>query len=108
MSTFRSTSVTNTGTNVSTQKTEVSQVHIVNRHSAVIYVRFYNQTVATFQDTPTFTATVAASGGVYDLPKNGSIHKSFPAGLTLRVVTDAAENGNTAAATLPEIVIEYS
>lgn len=108
MSTFRSTAVTNTGTNVTVRPAELQSVNIVNRHSAVIYVRFYNQTVATFQDTPVFTLPVAASGGVVNIAKNGFSQKSFPAGLTIRVVTDATENGNTAAATLPVIELEYT
>lgn len=108
MSTFRSTTVTNTGTNVTVRPAELESVNIVNRHSAVIYVRFYNQTVATFQDTPRFTLTVAASGGLVNIAKNQISQKSFPAGLTIRVTTDATDSGNTAAATLPIIELEYT
>lgn len=107
MPTFRSTTTTNTGTNVSTAKVELHGINIVNRHSAVIYVRFYNQTVATFQDTPTLTIPVQATNFV-NIPKNLISQKSFPSGLTIRVVTDTVESGNTAAATLPEIVLDYT
>lgn len=108
MSSFRSTTTTTTGTTVSSSKVELQSVNIVNRHSAVIYVRFYNQPVATFQDTPVFTLAVAASGGREKIDKTGFSQKSFPAGLTIRVSTDATDSGNTAAATLPIIELEYT
>jgi hypothetical protein len=108
MAHYRSTTITNTGTNVTTRPAELQAVNIVNRHSAVIYVKFYNQTVATFQDTPRFTLTVAASGGLLNISRNYLQEKSFPAGMTIRVTTDATDNGNTAAATLPIIELEYS
>jgi hypothetical protein len=106
MATFRSGTVTNTSTNVSTKGANVSSINIVNRHNAVIYVKFYNQTVATFQDTPFKTYAVAASGGLVSLnddPLWGTTN-----GLCIRVVTDSTDNGNTAAATLPIIELEYN
>jgi len=108
MAIFRSTSVTNTSTNIKTTGATVRGLQITNRHSAVIYVRFYNQTVATFQDTPVYTKAVPATGSISELAATQGV-PVFSAGtaLCVRVVTDVAENGNTAAATLPEIRLDY-
>jgi len=107
MSNYRSTTATNTGATVSSVGVNVSQVNIINRHSAVIYVKFYDSDVATFQDTPLKTYAVAASGGALNLIGNkflfGTSH-----GLAVRVVTDNTDAGNTAAATLPIIELEYN
>lgn len=108
MATFRSTAVTNTSTNIKTTGATVRSLSITNRHSAVIYVRFYNSPVATFQDTPVYTvavpatATLSQTSALQQVPLLGTA-----TGLCARVVTDVAETGNTAAATLPEIVINY-
>lgn len=107
MATFRSSTVTNTSTNIKTKGADVMSINIVNRHSAVIYVKFYDQTVATFQDTPFKTIPVAASGGSYsDL--YAAVKISTTRGLCVRVTTDSTDNGNTAAATLPIIELEYN
>ena len=109
MATFRSTTVTNTSTNVKTSGATVDSISIVNRHSAVIYVRFYNQTVATIQDTPVLTVAVPATSSIRQLASNQQVPLlGTSTGLCVRVVTDVAETGNTAAATLPEIVLNYN
>ena len=108
MPNFRSAAVTNTSTNITTRSADVLTLNIINRHSAVIYVRFYSQTVATFQDTPIHTVSVPASGGsVRQVADPTAALFSGVRGLCVRVVTDATDNGNTAAATLPIIEIEY-
>jgi hypothetical protein len=108
MATFRSGTVTNTSTNITTRSADVLTLNIINRHSAVIYVRFYSQTVATFQDTPIATVTVPASGGsVRQVANPIAALFSGTKGLCVRVVTDATDTGNTAAATLPIIELEY-
>jgi hypothetical protein len=109
MATLRSTTTTNTGTTVSTTGVDVIGLNIVNRHNAVIYVRFYDQSVATFQDTPIFTVTVPASGANYVFKRQSMAAVLFSAsrGLYMRVSTDTSDNGNTAAGTLPIIEIEY-
>lgn len=109
MTPFRSTAVTNTSTNIKTIGADVYIVNIVNKHSAAIFVRFYNQTVATFQDTPVFTIQVAANtSSKTDFPAGNNMPLfSTASGLCVRVVTDAADNGNTAAATLPVIELYY-
>ena len=108
MATFRSGTVTNTSTTVTTKSADVLTMNIINRHSAVIYVRFYNSTVATFQDTPIATFTVAASGGSI-VQQAGALAALFSGtkGLSVRVVTGATDSDNTAAATLPIIELEY-
>lgn len=106
MAKFRSTTVTNTSTNIKTSGANVKSINIINIHSAVIYVRFYDQTIATFQDTPVRTITVAASGGIYSSPPD--IKFGTGTGLCVRVVTNSADNGDTAAASLPIIEVEYT
>lgn len=108
MATFRSTTATNTSTNIKTTGANVTFINIINRHSAIIYVKFYNQTVATFQDTPFKTFAVAASGGQLNLNGEGVTIFGTTNGLCVRVVTDATDAGNTAAATLPIIELEYN
>lgn len=105
---FRSTAVTTTSVNIKTTGGTVVSVNITNRHSAVIYVRFYNSTVATFQNTPIYTIAVPATA---TLGQIASLQQ-FPlfagdTGLCVRAVTDTAESGNTAPGTLPEIVVQY-
>lgn len=107
MSTFRSTTVTNTSTTIKTRGADVRVVNITNKHNAIIFVRFYNSSVATFQDTPVWTIQVAATSALkQDLA--GSVLFSTSNGLSVRVVTDAGDNGNTAAATLPVLEIDYN
>lgn len=111
MATFRSGTVTNTGTNISSTGVVVTSINIINRHSAAIFVKFYNSDVATFQDTPVKVFQVAASSYYPASPTpitfGGSIF-SVSQGLTVRVVTDNTDAGNTAAATLPIIEVEYN
>lgn len=104
---FRSGTVTTTSTNVSLVGTAVNFINIVNRHSAVIYVRFYTQTVATFQDTPTMVVAVPATASVMINPDTGKPLLGGGTGLCVRVSTGVADSDNTAAATLPVIELDY-
>ena len=104
---FRSGTVTTTSTNVSTVGTEVNSINIVNRHSAVIYVKFYTQTVATFQDTPVMVVAVPATASVLTIPAPGKPLLGGGTGLCVRVTTGATDSDNTAAATLPIIELDY-
>lgn len=106
MATFRSNSVTNTSTNINLQAVAARMVSVSNLHNAAIYVRFYDSDVATFQDTPVFTVVVAANAQSVIFPTVTNVFQTTT-GLCARVVTDAAQNGNTAATTLPEIVVHY-
>lgn len=110
MANFRSTTVTNTSTNIKTTGGDVLSVNIINRHSAAIFVKFYNQTVATFQDTPLKTFQVAANSyypaSLNTLQEDNPLF-SCPNGICVRVVTDSTDAGNTAAATLPIIEVTY-
>ncbi len=103
---FRSGTVTNTSTTVSSTGINITSINIVNRHNAVIYVKFYDSDVATFQDTPIKTFAVAASGGMYSNIDN-KFKFGTSDGLSIRVTTGATDSDNTAAATLPIIELEY-
>jgi len=108
MATFRSGVVSTTGVNVKTSGADVLKVNIVNRHSAVVYVKFYNSTVSTFQDVPIKVFAVPATSSI-QLAANFENSTLFSAdtGLSVRATTDSTDNGNTAAGTLPIIEIEF-
>lgn len=109
MANFRSGTVTNTSTNIKTTGADMLNVNIVNRHSAAIFVKFYDSPLATFQDTPFRTYQVAANSS---LTIAGS-ERVFPVfstsnGTCVRVVTGNTDSDNTAAATLPIIELQYN
>lgn len=108
MAKFRNLTVTTTSTNIKTSGADVSKINIVNRHSAAIFVKFYDQTVATFQDTPVQVLQVAANANL-TLMTNENVMNIFGTGLGLcvRVTTGVNDNDATAAATLPIIEVEY-
>jgi len=107
MTAFRSITTTNTGSSIKSTGANVEYVNIINKHNAAIFVRFYNSDVATFQDTPVFTIQVAASVGSFTSLAGKCLFGTSD-GLSVRVVTDAADNGNTAATTLPVLEIQYN
>lgn len=109
MANLRTQTATNTSTGVSVKGSDVITLNIVNRHSAAIFVKFYDLPVATFQDTPYRTYQVGAN---LNLTLAGN-ERYFPVfstsnGLCLRVVTGATDSDNTAAATLPIIEMQYN
>lgn len=108
MAKLRTQTATNTNTTIKSTGADVTGINITNRHSAIIFVKFYDQPVATFQDTPVFTVQVAATSQL-TLQRNEVNLNVFGTGLGLamRIVTDNTDAGNTAAATLPIIEIEY-
>ena len=111
MPSFRSGTVTNTGTNITSVGCNVKALNIINRHSAAIFVKFYDSDTASFQDTPLKVFQVAASSAYPATPIPINISDYIFAasqGLTVRVVTDNTDAGNTAAATLPIIEVDYN
>jgi len=106
MTAFRSITTTNTGTTIKSTGADVLLINIINKHNAASFVRFYNTKAATFQDTPVFTIQVAASVGSLTQVAGRSIFGTSD-GLSVRVVTGATDNDNTAAATLPVLEIQY-
>lgn len=107
MSRFRNITVTNTSTLIKNKGGDLNSYHIVNRHNAAIFVKLYDLPVATFQDTPIDVIQVGANASV-TVGNISTIQHSFSTALSIRVVTEAADNGNTAAGTLPIIQIEYN
>ena len=109
MAEFRSGVVTNTSTNIKTTGADVLTLNIVNRLAGVIFVKFYNSPVATFQDTPLRTFQVASSAN-YTVLSLGRVQPLFSSsnGLCVRVVTGSTDSDNTAAGTLPIIEIQYT
>ncbi len=97
---YRSILVGNTGLVVSDVACNLYSWNITNRHSAVIYVKFYNKaTAATSSDTPQMTIAVQVTGTTtirgFDLPE------SFATGCSIRAVTESTDAGTTSPATTP-------
>lgn len=104
---FRNQTVTNTpSVNITPKGTDIASMNIVNRHSAAIFVKFYDLTIATFQDTPLKTFQVPANAAITYLP-DGDILFSSSNGLCVRAVTGATDSDNTAPGTLPIIELVY-
>lgn len=108
MAKFRSLAVTNTNTTIKSTGADVLVYNITNRHSAAIFVKFYDSPVATFQDTPVFTVQVGANAQVTAF-RNENVLNLFGTnnGLAIRAVTENTDSGNTAPTTLPIVEIEY-
>ena len=84
-------------------------MNIVNRLAGVIYVRFYNSPVATFQDVPFRTFQVASSSNYTIVPSDRTRPIfSTASGLSVRVTTGATDADNTAPGTLPLIEMQYN
>ena len=107
MAKFRSATTTNTGTTIKSTGADVFSLSIVNRHSAAIFVKFYDSPVATFQDTPIATYQAGANATVAFQRTSPNLFGTNN-GLSVRVVTNDTDSGNTAAATLPIIEAEYN
>lgn len=98
------TTVTNTSTTVASKGVDVQFLNIVNRHSAIIWVKFYDAPVATFQDTPVKTFQVAANGSI----TLGWVPFSTSNGLAVRATTASTDSDNTAPGSLPILELSYS
>lgn len=109
MSKYRSIAITNTNTTAfASGAIEVKALNIINRHNAAIFVKFYDQEVATFQDTPIRVIQVASTSSYPATPTSTrDILFSTTKGLSIRAVTESADNGNTAPTTLPIVEFEY-
>ena len=108
MSRFRNQTVTNAPSTLIKQTSgDVFSYHIINRHSAAIFVKLYDSPVATFQDTPLEVIQVNANASI-NVGNIRTILHSFGTSISIRCVTGATDSDNTAAATLPIIQIEYS
>lgn len=106
MERFRTIIATNTPTTVSSTAAQLLGYSIYNRHSAAIFIKFYNVGAPTFQDTPIFTVAIPATSAVIERVTNDPI-ESFGVAMGIRVVTGAADNDNTAAGSLPLIELRY-
>lgn len=83
--------------------------NIINGHSAVVYVKFYNVAAASVNaasSIPILTVAVAASGGMVSV-RGSDLPKFFSTAISVRAVTDFGDTGTTAPGTLPIIEVEY-
>lgn len=106
--TFRSTAVTNAATAATAGKCTLIGWNIVNLHSAAIFVKFYNLAAASVvvgTTTPTDTIQIGANGTA--LLRDGSIGEHYGTALSVAAVTEGADSGTTAPATLPIIKLFY-
>jgi len=104
-------SITNApSVNITVKGTDVRYLNIVNRHSAIIWVKFYDSPTATFQDTPFKTFQVAANGSItvgWVSNTNDTIFSSSN-GLCVRATTGATDSDNTAPGSLPIVELTYA
>lgn len=92
---FRSLTLQNTGASVTTTATRLFGWTITNSAAAIRYVKIYNKaTAAASTDTPVFTIGVPTLSTVEFYPSGGV---NLSAGLSVRCVTEAADNGTTSA-----------
>jgi len=92
---FRSLTLSATGVSVTDDPTRVFGWSVTNSAGAIRYLKLYNKaTAATDADTPVFTIGIPTLQTVTFYPSGGV---NFPLGLSARCVTEAADNGTTAA-----------
>ena len=106
---FRSFLVDRTADAISASPGNILGWNIINRHSAAIYVKFYDEAAASVDpsnDSPVLTLQVPALGSVFQEP-NG-IQKIFATAISVRVVTGVTDTDNTDPGTLPLIEIQYT
>ena len=102
---LRTQLATTTSVNLTQKGADVISMNLVNRHSAAIFVKFYDSVIATFQDTPLKTYEVKANDS-FTVPSVSFPHVfSSSNGLCVRAVTGATDGDNTAPGTLPIIEI---
>lgn len=92
---YRNTALNSTGVSVTAAATRVFGWSLTNSSAAIRYVKLYNKaTAATQADTPVFTIGIPTLQTVSFYPTGGI---NFPAGLSIRCVTEAADSGTTGA-----------
>lgn len=105
---FRSLTQSTTGQMVKSSSGNLYTINIINLVATVTYLKFYDKaTAASNADTPIWTVAVPATVGasvtqIFNLPIN------FASGISIRVTSDSADNGNTPAGTLPILELEYA
>lgn len=105
---FRSTLVGSTGVSVKGSPARIYTFNIVNKHTADVYVKFYDKDPAVAvnpaSDSPVRTLLIPASGSVYD---NMRWAKDFDNSVVIRCVTGSDDTDTTAPTTKPIIEIDY-
>ena len=92
---FRSLTLQNTGASVTTAPTRVFGWTLTNSAAAIRYVKIYNKaSAAASTDTPVFTIGVPTLSTV-EFYASGGVNLNL--GLSVRCVTEAADNGTTSA-----------
>ena len=104
---FRAIAATNAAAAVKATAGKLRALHVTNRHSAAVFVKFYNATQANT------TVGTTAPQNIFQVAANSQVvHRfteqpvDFATAITLAVVTGSADNDATAAATLPIIEAE--
>lgn len=104
---FRSTTVTNAAVAVKASAGNLYALSVLNRHSAAIFVKFYDTS------QPGTTVGTTTPVAVFQVAANDQLHLRgadspwfFGTAITVACVTGAADNDATAAAALPIIELE--
>jgi hypothetical protein len=106
--TFYSKAVSTTAVAVSAAPADLYGWTIINPHSAAIYVKIYNIAAASVNpasDVPHRILYLAANSMIHTDPI--CIQEGFTTAISVRVTTDLADTGTTAAATLPLMYLKY-
>lgn len=109
---FRSTLVTNSpSANITAKGVDIRFLNIVNRHNAIIWVKFYDSPTASFQDAPVKTFQVAANNVLTLgwISNTNDVIFSTSNGLSVRSTTGTGlDTDNAAPGTLPIIELSYA
>ena len=105
---FRSLAVSTTAVAIKATPGNILGFSIINIHSAVIFVKFYNKAAAgvnAASDVPVFTVAIKANDSIFQAPI-ASLRR-FSTAISVRVTTVAANADATAAGALPLMEVSY-
>lgn len=106
---FRTITANATSVPVVTKGVDVKALNLVNRTASILFVKFYDSSISTFQDTPVMTFQVKANDSVLLGWQSGPDATIFSTskGLSVRAVTGNLDNDNTSPGTTPIIELSY-
>jgi hypothetical protein len=109
---YRATTVDDLDSPVKTTPGSLYSYNIINKHTADIFVKFYNKdanAINPVSDTPVLTLQVPANGSVVELRPYIPNYKIlfFDTAISVRAVTGSSDTDNTAPSTLPIVELYY-
>lgn len=108
---YRSTTVDELDNPVKTSSGKLWGFNIINRHTADIYVKFYDKAsnaINAASDVPLLTLMVPSSGSIFQEPNYPRFAIcEFNTAISVRAVTGVADTDTTAPGTLPIVELQY-